>query len=85
LRAATATARGDASRITVTATSVEQHGRSAVVVVEVRGPDGGRTADLHLERRGGDWVVLRAAGACAEVTCFSRAQFVLNRPTVRSG
>jgi hypothetical protein len=70
LRAATQAARGDASRIAVTARSVQQRGRSAVVAVEVRGPDGVRTADLRLEHRGADWLVLREAGACADVTCF---------------
>jgi hypothetical protein len=70
LRAATAKARNDASRISLRATSVVPHGRTAVVVVDVRGPDGVRVATLHLVHRGSDWLVLRSAGACGDVTCY---------------
>jgi hypothetical protein len=70
LRAATAQARIDSTRITVLVTSVDQEGPGATVRVEVRGPSGLRTTDLRLVRRGNDWLVLRQAGACGEVTCF---------------
>lgn len=70
LRKATAAARNDASRISLHATDVTRTGRSATAAVEVRGPEGTRTATLHLVRSGRGWVVLRSAAACGEVTCF---------------
>jgi hypothetical protein len=47
-----------------------QQGRTAVVVIDVRGPDGVRPARINLVHRGNDWLVLRSAGACGDVTCF---------------
>jgi hypothetical protein len=70
LRAATARARNDASRISLNAVAVEQHGSTAVVVIDVRGPDGVRPATLNLVHRGNDWLVLRSAGACGDVGCY---------------
>lgn len=70
LRAATATARADVTRISLTPRSVERHGRDAVVVIDVRGPDGVRQVRLDLVQRGDDWLVLRSSGACSDVTCY---------------
>lgn len=70
LRAATAEARGDVTRIAITPKSVEQHGGTAVVVVRVRGPRGTRDVPLDLVHRGDDWLVVRGAGACGDVTCY---------------
>ena len=70
LRAATAANRNDVTRISISARSVERHGRTAVVVIEVRGPDGARTVQLQLVHRGDEWLVVRAAGACGDVACY---------------
>ena len=70
LRAATADNRNDVTRIAITPKSVEQHGRTADVVLEVRDPDGVRSVRLHLVHRGDDWLVTRGAGACGDATCY---------------
>ena len=70
MRASTAKARNDVARISLTPKSVEQSGRTAVVVIEVRGPDGPREVRLNLVHRGNDWLVVRSAGACGDVTCY---------------
>jgi hypothetical protein len=70
LRKATADARADVTRIKITPRTVEQHGRTAVAVVTVRGPDGARDARLDLVHRGHDWLVIRSAGACGDVACY---------------
>ncbi|MCU1589148.1 MAG: hypothetical protein JWP11_404 [Frankiales bacterium] len=70
LRAATARARTDASRIALQARSVRQDGASALVDVEVRRPEGAQIVTLHLVRRGADWLVVRSAGACGDVSCY---------------
>jgi hypothetical protein len=70
LRAATAKARSDVTRISLKARSVVQHGGTAVVVIDVRGPDGSRSVRLDLVRRGDAWLVVRRAGACGDVGCY---------------
>ncbi|MDT7572496.1 MAG: hypothetical protein QOE05_2670 [Actinomycetota bacterium] len=70
LRAATARARNDVTRISITPKSVVQQGRSADVLVQVRDPDGVHEVRLHLVHRGDDWLVVRSAGACGDVTCY---------------
>ena len=70
LRRSTAAARNDVTRISLKPTSVVRHGASAEVVIEVRGPDGTRTVQLGLVRRGDDWLVVRQAGACGDVPCY---------------
>lgn len=70
LRRSTETARANSTRITLTARSVVQAGRRAVVRVETRGPDGTREVPLSLTRRGSDWLVIRQAGACGDVACY---------------
>jgi hypothetical protein len=70
LRSSTAKARSEASRVFLTATSIEHQGRDAFVTMEVRTPEGRRTPRLHLIRHGDGWVVLRQPGACGDVTCY---------------
>jgi hypothetical protein len=70
LRAATESARANSTRITIGARSVVRAGNRAVVRVEVRGPDGSREVPLSMVRRGADWLVVRAAGACGDVGCY---------------
>jgi hypothetical protein len=70
LRSATAEARRDVTRISITPRSVEQHGRTAVAVILVRGPNGTRELRLDLVHRGDDWLVVRGAGACGDVPCY---------------
>jgi hypothetical protein len=70
LRSSTQQARIDSTRITLNALSVVQTGRHAVVRVEVRGPDGMREVPLTMVKRGADWLVIRAAGACGDVPCY---------------
>jgi hypothetical protein len=70
LRAATASARADASRIALRPLLVTVHGRTADVVVEVRTPAADRHVTVHLVHQGHDWIVLREAGACGDVTCY---------------
>ena len=59
LRSATAEAREQSTRISIVVETVEERGRTAVVMVEVRGPDGVDTSELRMIRRGDDWLVLR--------------------------
>lgn len=68
LRDASAPARADVTRVSITPRSVVQHGRSAVVLLDVRDPRGTRTIRLDLVHRGNDWLVLR--GACGDTTCY---------------
>jgi hypothetical protein len=70
LRASTAEARADVTRISITPRSVERRGRTAVVVIDVRGPSGSREVHLDLVHRGDEWLVVRGAGACGELTCY---------------
>lgn len=70
LRAATEQNRNDVTRISLSPRAVEQHGSAAVVVIDVRGPDGSHEVRLQLVRRGDEWLVVRAADACAGVTCY---------------
>jgi len=70
LRASTAEARRDVTRIAITSRSVEQRGRTAIAVIAVRGPDGTRELRLDLVHRGDDWLVVRRAGACGDVACY---------------
>jgi hypothetical protein len=70
LRTATADARADVTRISITPRTVEQHGSTAVVVINVRAPAGARDVQLKLVHRGHDWLVVRAAGACGAVACY---------------
>jgi hypothetical protein len=69
LRTATADARGHVTEISIELRSVEQHGRTATVAIDVRGPDGTRQVRLQLRQRGHDWLVVRSAGAC-DVSCY---------------
>lgn len=68
LRAATATARSEASRTRVIARSVRQQGRSAVAVMAVQVPAGTTVGTLRLVRRGHAWRVLR--GPCDDLSCY---------------
>lgn len=70
LRRSTAPARADSTRIRLTAESVVQAGARAVVRVAAHTAEGTRTVPLSLVRRGSDWLVLRAAGACGAVACY---------------
>jgi hypothetical protein len=70
LRAATEQARSDVTRIKITPRSVERHGGTAVVVIDVRGPDGTRQLRLDLVHRHDEWLVVRQAGACGDVSCY---------------
>ena len=70
LRAATAEARNDVTRIAIRPRSVVQHGRTADAVIEVREPVGTRELRLHLVHRGRDWLVVRDDGACHYLTCY---------------
>jgi hypothetical protein len=70
LRAATEQARGDVTRIKITPRSVQQRGRTAVVVISVSGPDGTRELHLDLVHRGDAWLVVRGPGACADAGCY---------------
>lgn len=70
LRAATAPARVDSTRLTVRVLSVQQEGGQAVARVEVRGPEVTRTTALRLVRRGEGWLVVRRVGACGTAGCY---------------
>jgi hypothetical protein len=70
LRAATARARTDASRIALAVRSVEQRGRRAAVVIDVRAPGGVRSIRLQLVAMRERWYVLLDATACAEAGCY---------------
>jgi hypothetical protein len=70
LRTASAEARADVTRIKIEPRLVEPHGRKAVVVIEVLGPEGRRQVGLDLVHRGHDWLVVRSAGACGDVSCY---------------
>ena len=69
LRARTAAARDDPQRFDVQAGAVVQRGRTARVLVRVRRPDATTQAELHLVRRGDDWLVLLDSTACGQVGC----------------
>lgn len=69
LRASSAQARSDVTRIRITPRSVDQRGPRAVAVIEVRGPDGSRRLRLDLVRRGDDWLVVRSDAACGS-SCY---------------
>jgi hypothetical protein len=70
LRASTAKARSDVTRIALTPKSVEQHGATAVAVIEVRGPQGTRDVRLDLVREGDQWLVVRRSATCDDVSCY---------------
>lgn len=70
LRAATAQARANSTRIDLRPRSVDQRGRTAVVTIDVRGPDGTSAATVRLVHRGDDWLAVRRPGACAAVGCY---------------
>lgn len=70
LRASTAQARSDATRIRIIPRWVEQRGRRAVAVIELRGPAGSRRLRLDLVRRGDDWLVVRSGAACGDGGCY---------------
>ena len=70
LRSATADTRSHASRVTLTARTVRQRGRTASVGIDVRAPDGVRQVTVDLVQRGGHWLVLRNAGACGATACY---------------
>jgi hypothetical protein len=70
LRRSTESARANSTRITLTARRVVQSGRRAVVTIELREPSGTRTVPLSMLKRGSDWLVIRAAGACGDVACY---------------
>jgi hypothetical protein len=65
LRAATAADRAEASHLSLRAASVTVTGTTAIVVVELRGPQGPRSVTLHLVRSGDAWLVQREPGLCA--------------------
>jgi hypothetical protein len=69
LRASTAKARNDVTRIALTAKSVEQHGGTAVAVIEVRGPQGTLDVRLDLVRHGDEWLVVRRSASCDDISC----------------
>jgi hypothetical protein len=69
LRSSTADARANSAEISVTPASVEQEERTATVAVDVGRPEGVRRAQLHLVRRGHDWLVLREPASCDVVGC----------------
>jgi hypothetical protein len=70
LRASTAKARSDVSQIALTPKSVEQHGATAVVVIELRDPQGTRDVRLDLVRDGDRWLVVRRSASCDDVSCY---------------
>jgi hypothetical protein len=70
LRASTAKARNEVTRIALTPKSVEQRGGSAVAVIEVRGPQGTLEVRLDLVRDGDEWLVVRHSGSCDDVSCY---------------
>lgn len=70
LRKASEAARANSTRIELRPRSVDRRGRGATVTIDVRGPDGTTTVSVRLVRRGGDWLVVRRAGACASSSCY---------------
>ena len=69
LHARTKAARDDPQKFDVEAGSVEQHGRTAKVLVRVTRPDATTQVALDLVRRGDDWRVLLDATACGQIGC----------------
>lgn len=69
LRAGTQDARENASTIGIDVVSVEQRGREATVVVEVRRGDDEQTVPLELRRKGDGWGVLLTDEVCEAVGC----------------
>jgi xanthosine utilization system XapX-like protein len=70
LRSATAGARTNATRISLRPRSVEQHGRAADVIVEVRRPSGSTLVHAHLVADGDRWLVVLDQTVCAEAGCY---------------
>jgi hypothetical protein len=65
----TADARQESGRYGIDVLEVEQRGRRATVEVEVRTPDGTRTVDLPLRRKGDGWAVELTEEVCDAVGC----------------
>jgi hypothetical protein len=69
LRRSTADARLSSANYSFTPGAIDRHGRTATVLIELRRPDRTVRAELHLVRRGADWLVLREPEACVSVGC----------------
>ena len=69
LRAGTEQARQQAAQIGIDVVSVDQRGREANVLVELRRPSGKRTVALPLRRKGDGWGVLLTDEVCRAVGC----------------
>ena len=62
-------ARDNSERYGVEAGVVEEHGSTATVAVAIRRPTGTTRTQLHLVRRGDDWLVLLDDQACGQIGC----------------
>jgi hypothetical protein len=69
LRERTEPARETGGRIGIDVLSVEQRGREATVQVRVRRPEGTRSVDLPLRRKGDGWAVVLTDQVCVAVNC----------------
>ena len=69
LRRETEDARNNSTRITIESGTAQEQGRTATALVSVEKPEGTVRVELHLVRRGDDWLVLRDEVACGQIGC----------------
>ena len=69
LRRKTEDARNNSTKITIESGTPHETGSTATALVSVAKPEGTVRVELHLVKRGADWLVLRDEIACGQIGC----------------